>query len=595
MIDLVRKSICRSEQIVRQCGRNGVMSGVRLEQSIEKTVPHGACPRAAWRIRGGWLFSEGCLGLRWMVLATLLSLALGVVAEVREGDELFTTDDVIAIQIEVPAKGLKQLQSRGWTWGGTGRERPEVEVTVRDKSGVYTNVAMHLKGAAGSFQPVDSKPGLTLNFDKFIKGQRFHGLQKISLNNSVQDPSYLTEKICRELFTAAGVPAPRADYATVELNGRKLGLYVLLEGYNRQFLKRHFKSGKGRLYDGGFLRDVDSPAAQAPDAVSEDRSTLRPLVDAANDPETTSRFSRLAEFVDMDRFISFLAMETLVCHWDGYSMNKNNYRVYHDLETDRVVFMPHGMDQMFGVMMVPPALSVLPPLQGLVAKAVRETSEGRRRYFQRLRQLNASIFDVERITNRIQQCVGRVQPILTQLDPSMASQHRLAVDDLCERIAIRKQSLDEQLAGGQGIVPEFDSAGVAKVSGWAAKTNAGIPVVQQSRSSEGSTVLQLAAGSSPTIASWRVKVLLESGHYSFAGRMRTQGVSSDPRDKRAGAGLRVDKKPAWHKTLGDTDWKEVSYEFDVADGLFDIELVCELRASQGQVWFDADSLRLIRQ
>ena len=33
--------------------------------------------------------------------------------------------------------------------------------------------------------------------------------------------------------------------------------------------------------------------------------------------------------------------------WDGYVMNRNNYRVYHDLDTGKMVFFPHGMDQMF--------------------------------------------------------------------------------------------------------------------------------------------------------------------------------------------------------------------------------------------------------
>jgi spore coat protein CotH len=101
-------------------------------------------------------------------------------------------------------------------------------------------VAIHLKGSAGSFRPVEDKPALTLNFDKFAPGQRFHGLKKIHLNNSVQDSSYLSEQISRELFLAAGVPTTRATQAKVQLNGRNLGVCVLVEGWNKQFLKRHF-------------------------------------------------------------------------------------------------------------------------------------------------------------------------------------------------------------------------------------------------------------------------------------------------------------------------------------------------------------------
>lgn len=63
--------------------------------------------------------------------------------------------------------------------------------------------------------------------------------------------------MCGELFRAAGVPATRACLALVELNGRKLGLYVLKEGFTKEFLGLFFQETGGNLYDGGFLRDID--------------------------------------------------------------------------------------------------------------------------------------------------------------------------------------------------------------------------------------------------------------------------------------------------------------------------------------------------
>ena len=116
----------------------------------------------------------------------------------------------------------------------------------------YQAVGVHLKGAAGSFRNVDDKPALTLNFDRFVEHQRFHGLDKIHLNNSVQDPAWMTEIVCGDLFLAAGVPTARATHAVVDLAGRPRGLYVLKEGYNRTFLKRYFQNPNGNLYDGGF-------------------------------------------------------------------------------------------------------------------------------------------------------------------------------------------------------------------------------------------------------------------------------------------------------------------------------------------------------
>src|SRR5262245_60903186 len=156
----------------------------------------------------------------------------------KKGPEegLFAGTNVLRIQIEIPPKGMAMLRNTAW---GNGQQRPTARATVREGGKVYTNVAIHLKGAAGRFRPLDDKHGFTLNFEKFATGQSFHGLHKLSLNNSVQDPSFLAEKICRELFEAAGVPVPRASHAKLALNGRDLGLYVLTEGFNKQFLKRY--------------------------------------------------------------------------------------------------------------------------------------------------------------------------------------------------------------------------------------------------------------------------------------------------------------------------------------------------------------------
>lgn len=516
--------------------------------------------------------------------------------KVAESWELFTSTNIARIQIQISSNGMQQLRTRGWSWGwGGARERPEVRATIIEGGQVYTNVALHLKGAAGSFQPLDSKPSMTLNFDKYAPGQTFHGIEKISLNNSGQDPSYLTEKICRELFTAAGVPAPRADYAVVELNGRKLGLYVLLEGYNRQFLRRHFTNWKGNLFDGGFLKDIDAKL-NTNSGDPEDQSSLQAVVAAANEGEDSDRFSRLEKVVDMDRFITFLAMEVMVCHWDGYAMNKNNYRVYHDPQSNRVVFMPHGMDQMFGVMMVEPNLPVLrPSMQGLAAQALMETPEGRRRYYQRLAELNETYFNLEALTNRIFQTAARINPLLAEISPASAANHDAAVENLVDRMTQRKHHLHEQLSGARGKILEFDTAGVAPLSGWTALVNAGRPQVNLAPNREGQPILHIGAAQGASVASWRTKVLLEEGFYRFEGRMQIKDVAADPRDRKAGAGLRVSEKPSLRKQLGSAGWNEVAFDFAVPDGIHPVELVCELRASQGEVWFDGNSLRLVRK
>jgi len=365
--------------------------------------------------------------------------------------------DLWRLGIEIAPGDVEKLRGYYWSgWGGVRQERPEVLVTVREGGIIYKNVALHLKGAAGSFRPFDDKPALTLNFSRRISGQRFHGYSKISLNNSVQDPSYLSEAISRELFEAAGVPVPRANHATVVINDRDLGVYVLTEGFGKSFLKRYFPNVSGNLYDGGFVQDITSDLKTNSGDKPKDHSDLRRLADAALAPDPTERWQRLTQVLDVDRFLGFVAMEVMTCHWDGYAMNRNNYRLFHDLARGRMVFMPHGMDQMFGVFRSTPNSPIQPPMQGLVAQAVTTTPEGQRLYLERIATLRKNVFIEEKLTNRVHELSRRLRPTLAAYGPEMARAHDAEVAYLCERIVERARSLSEQLSAPLEPI-QFDS------------------------------------------------------------------------------------------------------------------------------------------
>ena len=246
-------------------------------------------------------------------------------------------------------------------------------VAVGDKT--YKDVAIHLKGAAGSFRNWDDKPALTLNFDKFVKDQTYSGLDKLHLNNSVQDGGYLNEIACSELAKAMGLPTARAAHAVVELNGRKVGLYVLKEGYNGHFVERSFPGGTGgNLYDGGFLSDIDQKL-KLDDGPGNEGKDLKALATACQIGENKKRYEAVEKLVNVDLFAKDAALQFLATDWDGYVRNRNNYRLYFPPKDGKAVFIPHGMDQMFGN----PNESVWPGAGALVSRAILENDEGKKK------------------------------------------------------------------------------------------------------------------------------------------------------------------------------------------------------------------------
>ena len=352
---------------------------------------------------------------------------------VTERDAFFRKGEIPTLILEFDRKAADSLRRDHRTY---------VKAKLKDGDKVYEDVGVHLKGAAGSFRGFDDKPGLTLNMDKFKDDQRYRGMDKFHLANSVQDPSYLSELICGELFHAAGVPASRVGHALVTIDGRKRGLYYVKEGYDREFLKTHFKNPDGNFYDGGFLRDIDQPLQLITTKHDvADRKDLQALVAAAREGDPKKRFEKLEKLLDLDCFISYIVVESIVWDWDGYPYKCNNYRVYHDPKANKITFIPSGMDQMFWE----PGGAALPGFGGMVASGLVSTPEGKKRYYARMREILKSVYKPEELVKRLDELEKRLQPALASVDPGAAGGYKDQVYRLKQSIRDRAKSLDEQL------------------------------------------------------------------------------------------------------------------------------------------------------
>ena len=494
------------------------------------------------------------------------------------GADLFTNGALQRLDIRLSAEAARSLRQQA---------REFVPATVRDGATLYANVALHLKGAVGSFRPLDDKPSFTLDFCRLPGGRRFHGLRRIHLNNSVEDPSYLNEKIGSELFTAAGVPAPRVGRALVSLNGRALGLYVLKEGFTEDFLACHFQQVGGDLFEPEDGHDVDQRlkrnTVQAP---AGNRACLKALAAAALEPDPARRWARLEQTLDTRRFVAFMAMEVILCHRDGYCAARNNFRVYHDLDSGKIVFLPHGMDQLLGKADFP----CRPFMAGLVAQAVVDTAEGKARYEAALHSLFTNLFQSAVLLARVEQLTRELRPFLSGPDFDRLQKQ---ADLVKERISRRRQGLEQQLSRPP-LQPLQFQGHVGRPEDWVAVETPAGGASERTQGPGGVPALHIVAGPR-TLASWRTRALLAPGRYRFEGRARVAGVKPLPFGAHQGAGLRIAGNVRQAPNLlGDSSWQLLAAQFQVEQTSREVELICELRASAGQAWFDLDSLRIVR-
>ena len=517
------------------------------------------------------------LALLW----TLLSARAGAEPNPAAfpGAELFTKGALPSLHIEIKDSNLEMLRKEA---------RDFVPVTITEAHTVYSNVAAHLKGSVGSFRPLDDKPSWTLDFSRFHPGQTFHGLRRVHLNNSVEDATYCNERLGQELFQAAGIPAPRVTRAVVTLNGRRLGLYVLKEGFTEDFLACYFPHPSGNLYEPDEGHDVNQRLKRnSVLAPRKDRGALRALANLVRDSDPVHRWPRLEPVLNTDEFISFMAMEILVCHRDGYCLARNNFRVYEDLDKGKIDFFPQGMDQLWGN----PSAPWHPQMAGLVARAILETPEGEAQYRQRLGNLVTNLLKPALLTHRVDELVAELRPV-AEVPEFAGIQQAGAL--LKQHIEQRRASLDSQFGQPTLKILAFEK-GHARLTGWVRSEEPAQGSMETCPSPDGISSLHILARSE-TAASWRTKALLPRGVYRFEGKVRVSGVKPLPFGAHQGAGLRLSGASRQSADLvGDSTWRPLGTEFDVKTATAEVELICELRASAGEVWFDEASLELVRQ
>ncbi len=206
-------------------------------------------------------------------------------------------------------------------------------------------VAIKKKGFIGSLD--DTKPSLKLDLDDLTPGQRFLGLERITLNNARQDASLVRQCLSYPLFAAAGIVAPRCNFAQVTVNGDDLGVYVHVESMDRRFVRSRFAAPDGPFFE-GTLSDFRPAWVNTFEAkggeVAGGRAALDGLTTALDTASDASLLDAIAPYVDLDHFLTFWATEIITNHWDGYANDRNNFFVYGDPTSGQLQFVPWGVD-----------------------------------------------------------------------------------------------------------------------------------------------------------------------------------------------------------------------------------------------------------
>ena len=95
----------------------------------------------------------------------------------------------------------------------------------------------------------EEKPGLKVEFDKYVPAQEYYGYKSLVIDNLTQDASFLRERLSFVVFEAMGIAAPRNAFARLTVNGEYWGLFALVEPVSKPFLEARLGEKSGTLFD----------------------------------------------------------------------------------------------------------------------------------------------------------------------------------------------------------------------------------------------------------------------------------------------------------------------------------------------------------
>ena len=277
-----------------------------------------------------------------------------IVGENIGGDgDVFDKNRLLDIQITLSPADFEVLRNQGRTLASTARkcvpeyEYHEFEATVSVDGDTINKVMVRKKGFLGSLSP--TRPSLKLDFDDIIEGQTYQHRKRMTLNNNRQDVSNARQCMAYDYFRKAGLVAPRCNFARVTVNGEFLGIYTHLEPIKKPFLQDNYGDNDGNLYEAqltDFGEFLNEKFEKKTNETENDRSDLELVSDVLALPE--AEFAQSIEAViDVEEFIRFWAMETLLGHWDSASGNGNNFYIYRSPVDNLFHFIPWGADASF--------------------------------------------------------------------------------------------------------------------------------------------------------------------------------------------------------------------------------------------------------
>ena len=249
-------------------------------------------------------------------------------------------------------------------------EKAWIEATLTIDGSTYQRVGIRLKGNSSLRGLSDGRDGSSIaasddpatlpwliDLDQFVDGQAHEGVVELVVRSSSTQTA-LNEAVALELLEHAGLASQQAIAARFRVNDGEAVLRLVVENPDDVWMAEAFSSD-GALYKAESSGDY-SYRGEDPSSYDEvfdqeagnDNADLEPLIDFlqfVNESDDATFADDLVEYLDVDAFVTYLAMQEVVQNFDDIDGPGNNSYLYYDPATGTFTVVPWDHNLAFGV------------------------------------------------------------------------------------------------------------------------------------------------------------------------------------------------------------------------------------------------------
>lgn len=270
-------------------------------------------------------------------LATLLTMAscntkpMTAEEEKEYPEALFTLGEISTVNLSISEETWQKIIKKA-------SDKKYYECTVTINGEQLDDVAIRTKGASSLDDVALMKSDrycFTLKLNKYQKGQDYHGLSKLMLNNNIWDATQMKDAIVYDMCRYIGLPAPLTNYAKITLNGQFFGCYLLIEPVDKNFCQRNwpdevsniYKPYHNLAYTSDNIEDYAEIANYA--KVKSGEASVQRVVEAL---KSVKEGKDIDKHVDIESVMKYMALQTIVVNYD--CMTGPNVQNYYLREAD---------------------------------------------------------------------------------------------------------------------------------------------------------------------------------------------------------------------------------------------------------------------